>query len=313
MKKHMQTKPKISTKRLIYTSFAGDILDVLMNSTVAIFTGSFVMVAGLLQGLANVIVDIMLILGFKRSKKRSTRRHPFGYGMEMYFWAIMAGVFTFFVMAGLAIYFGIRQILDPEILQDLYLAYIALGVGAVTNSYAFSVSYRGMMNGQPLRSFRQVFADSSQAASKTTMVADIMGAASAVLGLIALGIYGFTDNIIFDGIGATAIGVVLGVLALVLIFDLRDLVTGRSAPLQVQHKIKAAVTAHAAVDEVLDLKTMVVGPEKIIADIEVHLKNGLDTDTIERIMDEIRNSLHHEVPQIAHVQIELETPSDERI
>ena len=307
----MRSKAKITTKRLIFTSLAGDTLDVLMNATVAVLTGSFVMVAGLLQGLANIVVDIMLFFGFKRSRKRSNRHHPFGYGMEMYFWAMMAGVFTFFVMAGLAIYFGVRQILNPEVLSNIYLAYIALSVGAITNSYAFTVSYRGMMDGRPLHRFRQVFANSSQAASKTTMVADLMGTSSALLGLIALGIYGITGNLVFDGIGATLIGIILGVLALVLIFDLRDLVTGRSAPVEVQDRIRQITTSHPAVEQVLDLKTMVVGPEKLLVNIEVHIRDNLDTDAIERVMDEIKLSLRHKLPQIVHIQVELETPNHE--
>lgn len=307
----MHSKAKITTKRLILTSFFGDLLDVAMNATVALLTGSFVMFAGLLQGLANIVVDIMLIFGFKRSRKRSNRRHPFGYGMEMYFWAMLAGVFTFFVVAGLAIYFGIQQIRNPEVISNLYLAYIALSIGVFTNGYAFTVGYRGMMRGQPLHRFYRVFANSSRVAPKTTMVADLMGASSALLGLIALGIYGITGNLIFDGIGATLIGIVLGVLALILIFDLRDLVTGRSARVEIQDEIRQITTLHPAVEQVLDLKTMVVGPDKLLVNIEVHIKDDLDTDAIERVMDEIKLSLRHKLPQIVHIQIELETPDHE--
>ena len=307
----MPKKSQITTKRLILTSFAGDILDVVMNATIAFITGSFVMIAGLLQGIANICVDVMLMFGLRQSKRRSTKRHPFGYGLEMYFWAMLAGVFIFFVMAGLAIYFGIRQIIDSEVLRNIYLAYVALTIGALTNGYAFTVSYRGMMRGQPYKRFRQVFTNSSQAASKTTMVADLMGASSAVVGLIALGIYGITGNLIFDGIGAVVIGIILGVLALVLIFDLRDLVTGRSAPIETRDEIRRVTAEHPAVREVLDLKTMVVGPDKILVNLEVHLQDDMDTDAIEVVMDEIKHSLRSHLPQIVHIQIELETPSHE--
>lgn len=307
----MAHKTRISTKRVLITSLITDIGDITVNSIVAIMSGSIVMLSEMLQGLADVVIDIMLLIGFSRSRRRSTRQHPFGFGKEMYFWAILAGVFILFITSSLAVYFGLRQIIFPEIIDRLYLAYIALSLDAATNIYAFSVSYRHLMSGSSWRDVWRVFRNSPRAATKTTFVADLMGSLAALLGLTALIIYGFTGNILLDGIGAVGIGLVLGALAVVLLIGLKGLVTGQSASPAIEMQIRELVTAHPAVLDVPDLKTMVIGSERLLVNIDVHLRDELETDQVEAIMDEIKAWIRQQVPEATDIQVEPETPSQE--
>ena len=62
------------------------------------------------------------------------------------------------------------------------------------------------------------------------------------------------------------------------------------------------------VNDVLDLKTLHVGSEKLLVNLEVHMKNNLDTDEIEKLMDEIKERIQREVPSVKYIQVELETP-----
>lgn len=45
--------------------------------------------------------------------------------------------------------------------------------------------------------------------------------------------------------------------------------------------------------------------------VEVHLKDGLETDQIEKITDEIKHCVSSAVPQVHHIQVEVETPDEE--
>jgi divalent metal cation (Fe/Co/Zn/Cd) transporter len=83
------SKP-VTTKKVLLISFLVDLLDVTVNLVITVITGSTVMLAETLQGMADLTSVGMLLIGFRNSKRRSTSQHPFGYGKEQYFWALIS-------------------------------------------------------------------------------------------------------------------------------------------------------------------------------------------------------------------------------
>jgi divalent metal cation (Fe/Co/Zn/Cd) transporter len=63
-----------------------------------------------------------------------------------------------------------------------------------------------------------------------------------------------------------------------------------------------AIAGLPGVDEVLDLRTMYVGPESLLVAARVDLAdNGSDAETIERLADELEDRLRDEVPAVSEV------------
>ena len=46
----------------------------------------------------------------KRAGRPADGAHPFGYGMEIYFWAFVVAILLFAIGAGVAIYEGVHKI-----------------------------------------------------------------------------------------------------------------------------------------------------------------------------------------------------------
>jgi cation diffusion facilitator family transporter len=303
----------VTTKRVLFTSFFVDALDTLINVTIAVFTGSAVMLAESLQGFADLTSVTMLLIGFERSKKRSNKQHPFGYGKELYFWAILSVFLIIGLTATLSFFSGLQRWREPTDIDHILIAYIALGVAVITNSYAFWLSLRKLLGDNPLKKIIKVFLETSDVAPRTTLVLDLMGALSASFGLVSLIAYGVTGDGRYDGLGAMIIGILLAILALTLLFTTKSLVTGRSAPREVEKEIKNAAQRVPQVREVLELKTMMMGTNNLLINIEVHLKDGLSTDEVEKAIDKIRENIQKKVPGRTHISVEPETPSDDPI
>ncbi|KKR74572.1 MAG: Cation diffusion facilitator family transporter, partial [Candidatus Curtissbacteria bacterium GW2011_GWD1_40_8] len=102
-------KATISAKKVLVTSFLVDLLDIAMNLAVAIITGSVVMLAELLQGIADLTAAGFLLIGLKRSEIPADKTYPFGHGREMYFWTLLSSDVMLAVTAGLSFYFGFRR------------------------------------------------------------------------------------------------------------------------------------------------------------------------------------------------------------
>ena len=58
--------------------------------------------------------QIFLLTALKRSAKPADVQHPFGYGMERYFWSLLAAVGIFVLGAGFSVYEGIHSLMHPE-------------------------------------------------------------------------------------------------------------------------------------------------------------------------------------------------------
>ena len=83
---------------------------------------------------------------------------------------------------------------------------------------------------------------------------------------------------------------------------------GRSASAETEAKIRDAALTVPEVDKVLDLKTLHVGSEKLLVNLEVNMDNDLNTDELEKLMDKVKESIQAQVPSVKYIQVELETP-----
>ena len=304
----MGSKGKVSEQRVLVTTFLVDLLDVAINLVVAIVTGSVVMLAEFFQGLADLTAAGLLLIGYKRSKRRADKQHPFGYGKEIYFWTLISAVVMMTFTAVASFYFGLMRVLEPEEIDYIWLGYLTLLITLGSNAYALSLSSDRLLKNKPLKELPKQFLNARDVTVKNALVLDLMGTSAALFGLIALLLYQFAGIKQFDGIGAMIVGVTTAVLAVVLITGLRGLLVGERAAPEIEAKIKDAALTIRQVKEVADLRTMQIGPNKLLVNIEVNVANKLETDELEALIDRIKKRIEEKVPSVKIVQVELETP-----
>ncbi len=301
-----------SDKQVVGTSLAVSTSDVLLNFIVGLVTGSQTMVAQALQGLSDLVTASVLYVGVKRSEKKPDARHPLGYGREVFFWVLIAGMFMFMGTGFLSFYLGYQQIIDPGEVEFIGLAFAMLSFGLLTNGYAFSRSMiRLRDSGKGKAAWKRQLLGSSLIETKATFTLDFLGTISAAFGIIALGLFLLTGDARFDGFGGMLVGLSMMASAGALIFDVKGLIVGRTAPPATQAKIEQIAETHKHVQDVLDLRTIFLGSARMLILLEVHLDDGLDTDTIEKILDEIKADLMKQIPAAYHIQVEVETPDSE--
>ena len=294
--------------RVLTTSFLVDLLDVVLNLTVALTTGSVVMISETFQGLADLTATGFLLVGYKRSRKRADKLHPFGHGKEIYFWTLISAVVMMTITASASFYVGLLRFFHPQEIVHIEFGFIVLTVALVTNGYAFFLSLRRLLEDNPIRNLLNVFLQSSAVATKNAFVLDAMGFGTACFGLVSLVLSHVFHETKFDGIGAMVIGVTTALLALMLIIGVKGFLIGKRASLEDEQKIREAVLTIPQVTEILDLRTMQLGSEKLLVNLEVHMKDNLTTNQLENLMDKVKSSVKSRVPSVQHIQVELETP-----
>src|SRR6195952_807978 len=119
-------------------------------------SGSTAMLAEAAHSFADTLNQVFLMAALKRSKKPADSQHPFGYGMERYFWSLIAAVGIFVLGAGYSIYEGIRAVLDPEELGSLLVSYIVLALGFVLEGSSWLKAVR-QLRGEAVEQDRGFF------------------------------------------------------------------------------------------------------------------------------------------------------------
>lgn len=304
-------KPKISILRVALTSFVVDISDVGLNLLVAMLTGSVVVVTQVIAGLADMTASGLTVVGVVRSKKPADKKHPFGYGREVYFWALLAGLFMFMISAVASFWFAWNRFVNPHIVNNLWMAAVVTLVGVVTNGYALTLAVRRLLKHREFSKLAYVFLNSSLIETKTALVMDLTGTLSSALGLVALWLYSFTGEPRYDALGGMAIASLMAILAFALLLNVRELIIGRSTSGENEERIMKAVLEVAGVIKIVDLRTLIIGSEKLMAHVEVHVEDGLTTDEIERLIDKIQKHVSEKVESVKLVQVEIETPDEE--
>lgn len=287
---HASTTAAPSTKRILLTSFIVDMTGLIINAAVALLTGSAIMIVAALEGFAGLCSVGLLLFGNRRAMKRATKLHPFGYGKELYYWSTIAAFVIVGFLAVQAFRLGYTHFADGTV-QHILFAFIALGFGLASNLYSLWHSFGKLLEDQPARNVLKIFISSPLIAPKNALVLDTMGSAAAGIGLVAMTLYVVTGNTAFDGVGAMAMGVLLLCSAVMLLLSVRSLVLGQSAPKEMERKLRDAAREVTEVRHILGMRTIMVGSDKMLVNVEVHLRDGLTTDQVEEAVAKVREAM----------------------
>ena len=166
---------KISSSLVVYSSFIVDLLDIILSLVVTILTGSVIMLSQLLEGISDLISSGLLVVGINRARQHEDKTHPFGFGRELYFWALLSGIVTLTISATLSIYFGWQRFIKPESIHNINLAFLVLTFTTFTNGWSFYLSFKRLLRDRALKHIFVIFLNSSRIETKTTFVLDLMG------------------------------------------------------------------------------------------------------------------------------------------
>ncbi|WP_248964622.1 cation diffusion facilitator family transporter [Sphaerisporangium perillae] len=268
-----------------------------------LISGSSAMLSEAAHSGADTVTEVLLLIAVRRSGHPADRRHPFGYGKAGFFWALMAAGATLLIGAGFSITHGVQTILQGEDLSDLGVSYIVLAIAFLLESISFLRAVHQVReeadrwNVSPQR----YVVHTTDTAVKAVVFED--AAALAGIGIAALGLLGFqlTGSPVWDGLASIVIGLLLLGVALHLIRANVSLLIGQAAPPSLQREVLAEIVARSEVSEVVELLTMMLGPDDVLVAAKIDFVDDCTGDRLEQVADEIEHRLVERFPGISHV------------
>jgi divalent metal cation (Fe/Co/Zn/Cd) transporter len=142
------------------------------------------------------------------------------------------------------------------------------------------------------------------------MVEDSAALLGIVIAAVGVSLSHVTGNTAYDAYSSLAIGAVLMAFAFFLAKENRGLLIGESISKKEYKRIVESILNLPEVNKIISMRTMHFASEDVLVAIEVNLIDGIDTDRIEAVIDNIENKVKEVLPYINPSKIYIEVEKE---
>ncbi|MGC7097176.1 cation diffusion facilitator family transporter [Amycolatopsis lurida] len=268
-----------------------------------LITGSSSMLAESVHSVADTSNQGLLLLGQKTSQRKATKEHPFGYGRDRYFYSFIVALMLFTLGAAFALYEGIHKLQAPEDLKSPIVAVVILVVAIALETYSF---YTAIVESKKIKGNATWwgFIRQSRTPELPVVLLEDAGALfGLVLALLGVGLSTITGDPVFDALGTICIGLLLGVIAVILIIEMKSLLIGEGATETELRTIEAELAA-GKVERVIHIRTQYIGPDELLVAAKLAMRPGLETAEVAQAIDDAEHRVRAKVPAARLIYLE---------
>jgi len=269
-----------------------------------LITRSSAMLAESIHSVADAGNQALLLFGGRQSKKAADAEHQFGYGRERYFWSFVVALILFALGSAFAIFEGIEKILHPERIESFGVALGILGFAILLEGWSFRTAIKEAIPLKGDLSWWQFIRRSRTPELPVVLLEDLGAMVGLVIAFSAILVSEVLDAPIWDGIGTLTIGLLLGVIAVILVIEMRSLLIGEGADVRDMDKIVGAINAAPGVDHLIHIKTQHLGPTELLVAAKVAFDPTFSMAELAAAVDQVEADIRVLVPYARPVYIE---------
>jgi cation diffusion facilitator family transporter len=266
-------------------------------------TGSSSMLAEAVHSVADTSNQGLLLLGGRTARRAATPEHPFGYGRDRYFYSFVVALLLFSLGSVFALYEGIHKLESHEPLTSPIVAVVILVVAIGLETWSFRTA---IQESRPLKgngTWWQFIRQAKVPELPVVLLEDLGALVGLILALFGVGLSVLTGDPVWDAIGTICIGVLLGIIAVILIIEMKSLLIGEGAAPPVLSDIVSALES-GDVQRVIHIKTQYIGPEELLVAAKIALAPGLPLESIAAAIDGAESRVRERVPDARIIYLE---------
>jgi cation diffusion facilitator family transporter len=289
-----------SSKRSVLITLAIVSVQAVLLGVLATVTGSATLLAEMLFSVADIGVELFLLIGLTRSVRPADESHPLGYGREAFFWSLFAATGLFLGGGVASLVQGVHALGESghEETAGYLLGYLVVVAITVSDAWALAVSWR-MLQAQAkasgLTPWRELLGTTDPAAA-TVFTGNLAAVASGPVAIAGLALHQATGNGVFDALGSIGIGVTLMAASVLLLRMNMDLIASPSVSPQLRDTINAQLAATNGIIEVRDLAAVITGPRQVLVAAQAAFDPRLDLPGVERAIAAAEHALTRSGP-----------------
>ena len=289
----------------VFAALAANTAIAVAKGTAAALTGSPALLAETLHTVADAGNEVFLWIAVRRSRHAPDASHPFGYGPERYYWALIAAIGMFLVGGALSVLEGVTALLHPRALEDFWVGVGVLVVALTLDGLSRVVAVRTLRRQAAARHMTvgKLLRESPDPTVVTVYLEDSIDVAGAALALLALVLHRVTGSALPDALATLLIGLMLGYVALRLTGRNRRLLTNQAVPERYVVALRRRLVEVPGISGVASLQAVYLGPGEVLVTADVTLEHCQDADDVAAAIERARTDIGREVPAIARLQL----------
>jgi cation diffusion facilitator family transporter len=292
-----------SSKHIIQ-SLVVNLLIVVAKAIAAFVTSSGAMLAETIHSTADCANQLLLLLGLKQSKRPADAKHPFGYGMSVYFWSFMVAVLLFSVGGMFSIYEGIHKYTHPESVHDVLWGVAVLIFSIILEGYATYSNVQQINKIKGKSSFIKYIKNTKESDLIVVFGENSAAVLGLLLALIALLASYYTNDPKYDALGSLCIGIVLILVAIFLSVEVKSLLIGESADPEIENTINEIIKSEPEISELINCRTIQQGPGTVLVCMKIKLIAGLNSQKLSILINHFESKLRQAQPKVKYIYVE---------
>jgi cation diffusion facilitator family transporter len=302
------------SKLAVYAAAGGNLAIAVSKLVAFVFTGSSAMLTEAAHSLVDTGNQGLLLLGLKRAERPPDPQHPFGHGMELYFWSFVVALMVFALGGAFSVYEGVLRLTRPEPMEKPWINYLVLGVAIAFEGTSFLVALREHRRrygaGRPfLRSIRT--------SKDPSLFAVLLEDSGALIGLL-IALVGVTASVVWhipqaDGMASIAIGVLLTLIAGFMANETRSLLTGEAASPAIVRDVRRILTEDPCVVSVVEVLSLHLGPQEILMGVTLDFRDDISGGEVEKKAAELSQRVQAAHPAITRLFLRPGVPQGQPV
>jgi cation diffusion facilitator family transporter len=295
---------------VILAALAANVGIAVAKFVAAAISGSSSMLTEGVHSVVDSVNQLLMLYGQHRAKRPADVLHPFGYGRELYFWSFVVAILIFSLGAGVSVWEGYLHISEPGKLESATMNYIVLAISAALEGSSWFVAVRKFGQAKGELGWWQAVRESKDPATFIVMFEDSAALAGLLIAAIGVGLSHALGDPRIDGMASIAIGLLLGVVALLLSREAKGLLIGERADPAVIGRVREIVAAHHAITAVNHVRTIHTAPDAVFVAISADFRDELTMGEAERLVEEMEAQLKEAEPSLVSIYIRPERCED---
>ncbi len=302
-----------TSKSVIFAALAGNTAIAASKFVAAYFTGSAAMLSEAIHSVVDTGNQLLLLIGLKRAALPADARHPFGYGLQLYFYTFVVAVLIFGVGSVVTFLHGLEKVLHPHPIEHAWINYLVLGFGVVFEGGVWLIALKAFNKQRGGRSLLWEVRSSKDPTVFTVLFEDTAALLGLVVALVGIGLSQLLGLPVLDGIASLVIAAILAGTAIFLAVESQSLLTGEAASHETRIGINRIARAEPGVVGLNQARTMHFGPNEVLVALSLDFQDDLPAGEVEKIVTRLEAKLKAAYPEIGPVFIEAQSFAQDRL
>ena len=263
-------KSRARTSANVRRALYGNLFICVAKFSAWLSSGSSAMLSEFIHSVVDCGNQSLLLVGLRDSENVADRKHPYGYGKSVYFWALVSALGTFFLGAGVSMTHAVGDLIEPSLNVVNWQVWGVLGLSFVVDGYVLSKTiselHGTMPKGTTFWNHLKTIRDPATLAILLEDGAACLGIVIAIAGISATHMSGMP---VFDGMAGVGISALLAAVGLVLVRVNHKFLLGQGVESDITKGIESIILRRRSVEHVHSVQSQWTGPETFSYKAEV--------------------------------------------